>query len=323
MKKLSMLLLVVLIASCMVVPENGNSIKGKWALSSLTVKILRGYETGYETDVINFYPGFDNYYSSPVMEVNDEMLALYMNLTSSPIFGMVGMGSDIIVSEDSLYLSVVGVELLSSLLPTDTFGVAYDLSSDGELSLLYQIMDDHLDIPGLSIEAKFEEYIGSLPRDSWLNYMEKDSYEIDSVTVDTTTITLDARQSHSLSYHDRDIFEFSAKKDSTYNFHVMSNMEAIAALYDSLGHKLRYSKSVDSLEVMESTENQLLRLKANYTGKYYIAVDGEIGYYDIVVKKMDESIILSKQISLLKEVDEKEITRKTIESYLIEMMEEK
>ena len=325
MKKLCVFVLVlVLLAGCILIPEGGSSLNGKWALSSVTLRVLEDYESGYITQELGFYPEFDNYYSGPVMEVDEEMLAVYMNLTSSPVFGMVGIGSDIIASEDSLYLTMGENDLVSSIIPSDTFGVAYTITDDGELSLLYEIMDDHLDIPEISIEVKFEEYVGSLPRDSWLNYMERDNYEIDSIIViDTTIIALDERQSHTLSHEDRDVFEFIAYEDSFYTAHVMSNMYTNITLYDSLGTELHYSVRADSLETMESSKNELLGWKANYTGIYYLMVDGSVGYYDMVIEELDESLVMGKENSFAKKVDKNKITRESIESYLIEMMEEK
>ena len=328
MKKLCVLvLLLVLITSCMLIPETNNSIKGKWALSSITIRLLQDYDTGYESTTLGMFPEFDNYYSAPVMEITNELLALYMNLPGTSVFGMVGLGNDVIASEDSLRIVVPENDLLanfvSSLSSNDTLGLGYSIDTEGKLSIIYEIMDDHLDIPQLSLEFEFLSYHGKLPRPEWLECTEDDMYESDSVLVDTTWISLNERQERTAGSGDLDVVKFTAVKDSLYLAQVFSNMSMDMLLFDSLGVEVLESESYDSLSTPVSSRYEYIEWMPSYTGTYYLAMDGSSGYYEVLVEELSDSTGFSKELSLSKDFNKKSISREKIDAFLLELVEEK
>lgn len=328
MKKLCMMVVILMFFNtCMLIPENNNGIMGKWALSSINISILQDYETGYESISMGLFPEFDDYYTAPIMEVTNEFLALYMNLPGTSVFGMVGLGNDVIVSEDSLRIIVPQNDLLSSLVSAlgagDTLTLAYSIEDDGELSIVYERMDDHLNIPEISLEFVFIDYTGDLPRAEWLGCVEDDIYESDSLAVDTSWIALNERQKRTSFSPDIDVLKFSAEKDSLYLAQVFSNMNMNMRLYDSLGIIISESNSYDSLSVPISSRFEYIEWMPAYTGTYYLALEGSSGYYEVLIEELSDRTGFSKELSLSKNVNEKSISREKIDAFLWELMEEK
>lgn len=323
MKKLLMIIaVVVFVSGCFLLPENNDSLKGNWALTEINVTQIESGEDNYEALGMEFYPEFDNYFSCPILSIEEDIISLYMNLPEAPVFGMVGIGATAEADGDSLHIVIGDLSDLIGLVVFDTLDLAYSFNDDNDLEMEYLIYDE-VDSFGYSFQVVFSKYNGELPPTEWAHSIEEDMYENLDETVDTTSITIASPQSHTLSYDNIDMFSFLASEDSTYKIKINSNMYTRVDLYDSLGYYVSgYHEKVDSLE---GNVSSVLNWSADYNGLYYFRVRGSVGYYNVGIDEaelaepysfgkmnpnaMDEPAILSLPRNILSKVfTEKGIT---------------